>query len=139
MRVFDEVEWLEFRPDQPTFHKRFSGFYSGRRPYTNGSTIDDERLGLITKMPEVKRIDLTWTNVGDTGIKHLCQLTKLEELRLKGTDVTDACIPYLIKLRYLTRLDVGETAITKRGAETLQAHLPACIIRFSVNKWYAEE
>ena len=40
----------------------------------------------------LRRLDLNWTNISDSGMEHVYRLRNLEELSLKGTDVSEGVI-----------------------------------------------
>jgi hypothetical protein len=79
MALFDPVEYVHFRPDRETFDRRFSGFYSGRVPHTEGPTVDDTKLVCIADIPKLERLDLRWTNT-PAALKWLSELPDLESL-----------------------------------------------------------
>ena len=59
----------------------------------------------------------------DDGVKHLLQLTTLEELSLQSSKLTDASIDHLARLTSLRKLHVGG-GITPAGRERLKMLLP---------------
>ena len=131
MSNFDDIEGVQFRPDLATFKIRVRhGFYLGVDVVADPgvATIDDPSLAMIRRLPRLKRLDLDWTNVGDTGMQHVAALTELEELYLRETDVSDACIPILAGLTMLKQLDLTGTRMTDEGVAKLRAALPKCEI-----------
>ncbi len=50
-------------------------------------------IGYISKLPNLRDLNLAGTAVTDVGIEKLAQLTKLESLNIEGTNVTDAAVP----------------------------------------------
>jgi hypothetical protein len=119
MSAFDGIEYVRFPPDEPTYHSRFSGYYSGRVPWTTGPTVSDAALSCLAGVPDLKQLDLEWTNVSDAGMIHVARLHHLEELLLEGTDVSD-CRP-LSQLRNLKTLDLAHTKLTETGLEELKS------------------
>lgn len=71
--LFGEIESVRFRPDEVTWRLRCSS-YAGPAPWTTGPTIDDAKLGCIVSVPNLRRLVLVWTNVGDDGMKHVARL-----------------------------------------------------------------
>jgi len=139
MAVFDEVESIRFQPDRATFGRRFSGLMAGGRAWTTGPTIDDATLACVAKLPDLKRLDLSWTNVSDAGVEHISRLQKLEILRLNGTDVSDESIPLLARLRNLKELSIWRTAVTEQGAGELQRGWSACHVTAGPRPVHDEE
>jgi hypothetical protein len=108
------------------FEKRGVKFLNPADIRMDVSPIDDQTLACIANLPHLRRLDLSWANVGDAGMEHVCRLHKLQELVLQGTDVSDASAGILTDLRNLKRLHLYATAATKVGVSELQAALPDC-------------
>lgn len=76
--------------------------------------------------------NLTGLNVSDmtnTDMKNLAQLTKLTTLQVFSSDVTDAGLKELAALKNLTTLDLVLTQTTEAGVAALRKTLPSCTIR----------
>jgi hypothetical protein len=55
-------------------------------------------------------------------------MAKLNELDLRWTQVTDSGLMHLTELTKLQLLHVGETQVTAAGAKELKRALPACFM-----------
>jgi len=71
--------------------------------------------------------------VTDAGLKHLEELTQLQDLKLYGTQVTDAGIVHLKRLIQLQGLDLRGTQVTDAGLKGLQKALPNCSVEMTPN------
>src|SRR5262249_40568744 len=100
--LFGGIESVRFQRAEATCGRGWSS-YAGPAPWTTGPTIDDAKLGCIVHVPNLRRLVLIWTNVGDDGMKHVARLEKLEELNLEGTDVSDAGVALLRRSRNLKK------------------------------------
>jgi hypothetical protein len=125
----DDIESVYFRPDKETFYKRWGGItLSGSSPWTSGPTVDDATLACITGLPNLKRLDLNFTNVSDAGMEYVSRLRQLESLDLDGTDVSEASIDRLAMMPKLKKLTLDGRRISKSGSARLAAALPKCDI-----------
>lgn len=127
MECVDEPEHVVFWCDEATLLRRSR--FGGIVVATTGPLIDDSALACVLGLPNLKSLDLAFSNVSDAGIKHVCRLHNLEELRLEGTDVSDLSIPILSQMRSLKELNVEHTKVTISGVRELEAALPDCNVR----------
>ncbi len=74
-----------------------------------GSVIELNRDG------DVVVVDLSVAKAGDSDLRLLKDLTKLEQLNLRGSQVTDAGLEQLKVLAALKLLDLGKTNVTDAG------------------------
>jgi Leucine-rich repeat (LRR) protein len=95
----------------------------------DGPTINDASLKCVLGLPNLKRLDLAFSNVGDDGVKHVSKLRVLEDLNLKGSDVSDLSVFNLSQMHSLQRLNVEHTKITQSGSRALEAALPECEVQ----------
>lgn len=116
----DPIDLICFYPDEPTFDRRFRGVFAGSLHYAAGLSIDDRTLACVARIPIVRRLDLRWTNVGDSGMQHVARLRELTELNLDGTDVSDLSGPILARFSRLRRLSIINTRITDAGLAHLR-------------------
>ena len=84
------------------------------------SAISDASCALFARIPNLYRLDLRSTAVGDAGIAKLEQHAKLAELVLARTKITDASIDVLLALPALDRLYVWGAPITADGLAHLR-------------------
>lgn len=88
----------------------------GAKSLTDGDLVYLGKLG----PPPVRYLFLSSTGVTDAGLKHLQQLSHLEELELQSTKVTDAGMLHLVNLGSLKRLVLLHTSISDAGVAHLQ-------------------
>jgi len=80
--------------------------------------VTDEDLKEILErgqLTELKKLDLSKTQITDAGLVHLQGLTSLTQLSLDGTAISDAGLVHLKGLTSLTLLGLKETKITDAG------------------------
>src|SRR4029079_2701451 len=96
------------------YEKASRSWMKGIRAFEGGKgpAIDDSTLVCVRQFPHLKRLALSFTNVGDAGMAHVSELRQLEFLSLEVTDVTDASIPLLAKLGCLRTLDIIDTSVS---------------------------
>ena len=125
MQAFDEIQSIVFNPDQERSLQQLlfrSGFAGDR---TVEQVVDSDSLICVRKFPDLKRLDLTATNIADPGIEHVCSLQNLEILYLDGTAVSDRGVRLLKQLPRLKRLSLRRVYVTKELVAELEAARPA--------------
>ncbi len=110
------------------------------------SWVTDSDMPLLTRMPGLRRLDLTLTRISDRGLRALKSATALEDvnlyfaeqitdegaavvkswphlkrLNLRGTKITDSTLQFLEAVPSLEWLDIGWAQITDTGLEHLSA------------------
>jgi hypothetical protein len=126
----------------------------GTSSWNAESHITDAGLVHLKELPELETLDLTWTAVGNEGLKHLKGSKHLKNLGLHGTRVTGAGLEALVELPELGGLQLSERQVDLdclkkikklsnlliylqaiddlklKGLNKLQAALPGCPILF---------
>jgi hypothetical protein len=72
------------------------------------------------RLPELRRVVLFRTNVGDGDLKHLAKCPHLEGLNLVGTGVTDEAVPALLELKALKYLCLGDVRMSPEAVAKLK-------------------
>jgi WD40 repeat protein len=86
----------------------------------SSSPITDEGLRQISVLSKLTVLQLgNCEQVGDAGVQHLSELTKLRSLHLYGTSITDDGLSHLKNLFALQSLNLGHTKITDAGLRHL--------------------
>lgn len=80
-----------------------------------GAGMGDAQLEQLAKQKDLKKLDLSATEVGDLGLRHLTKLTALEELNLAQTTVSDAGLAHLAALPVLRKLTLDGTMVRGSG------------------------
>jgi hypothetical protein len=83
-------------------------------------TITDADMVCLEPLTAIRSLDLSYSQVGDTGLEHVAHLTDLEKLELRGTKVTNDGLRHLFRLAKLEYLGLEGTSIGDPGLE----HLP---------------
>ncbi len=100
----------------------------GSTSVTEAAVVDQ-----LVKMPNLVKLDLSQTEVGDGAMEVVSQLENLEYLNLYGTQVSDAGIAKLKTLVNLKKLYLWQSQASPEGAEVLKKELPEVEIVFGVN------
>ncbi len=86
------------------------------------ATFGDEDVALLTPLaPSLIWLDLTGSDITDTGAAALVELRRLRRLRLGETTITDAAVAGLAALDELEMLDLHATGVTDGALEDLAA------------------
>ena len=72
-------------------------------------------------------------DVSESDLKNLAAMKQLRRLRLSNTPISDAGLVHLEGLPKLETLNLYGTNVTKVGISKLQAALPNCVIRSSLD------
>ena len=91
-----------------------------RRLCLTFTDITDAGLENFERLAELQSLDLSSTKVGDAGLQHLKRLTQLQSLALGGTAVSDAGLQQLQGLAQLQSLDLRGTAVSDAGLDRLK-------------------
>lgn len=81
----------------------------------SSTNVGDDGLAHLAKLSQLKELGLTNTKVTDKGLEHLAGLTNLTVLSLNGCDVTDAGLVHLKNLKELKQLHLNETKVSDAG------------------------
>jgi hypothetical protein len=85
------------------------------------TTISDRDLAVLTAFPDLQILDLRLTGVGDEGVAHLKNLTKLRFLNLFRSQLTDTGLTYLNRMSELETLLIGGTKVSDKGMVHLKS------------------
>ena len=86
----------------------------------NGTAVTDNSIELLSGFKHLTHLSLAKTNVGDTGIAALRELTSLKRLELDFTQITDQGIEQLAGLRQLEVLTLQDTGLTDAAVAVLE-------------------
>ena len=67
------------------------------------------------KLQSLKKLPLQATELGDTGLETISQLSEVRELNLSGTQITDAGMSYLAKMTNLQYLGIWPSEVSDVG------------------------
>lgn len=84
--------------------------------------ISDREMRLIADCPNIKRLDIPYSKVGDAGLAQLTSLEHLEKLDLSATKITDRGLRHLAQLRGLKELKLNYADLSGAGIQ----HLARC-------------
>lgn len=85
------------------------------------STVNDDALAPLAKMPWLQALSVPETKVTDKGIRYLQKLTKMRNLTLYATGITDRGMKHLAGMKQLRVLQLGKTGITDAGLKHLSS------------------
>jgi hypothetical protein len=94
----------------------------------SGTQITDTGLAALERFPNLTRLHLNRTSITDAGLTHLTRLSHLEYLNLYGTKITDTGLTPLAKLPNLRALYIWQTGVTTQGIDRLKASLPQLVV-----------
>lgn len=95
----------------------------------SGSEISDRGLReFVSAQTPLRMLDLSFTRVGDDGLRAVASLRELRHLSLIGSRVTDSSTACLAQLCQLHELYLAKTAVSSPAAEQLRRRLPMCRI-----------
>lgn len=89
-----------------------------------GSGVTDKQLGVLKSFPQLQRLHLERTPVGDAGLPAIAACANLAYLNLTGTAVTDAGLSALKPLKAVREVYLWQSKVTPAGAEALRKLLP---------------
>lgn len=85
------------------------------------TTLNDEGLKELAKLPNLQELIVTRTKVTDAGINHLKAAPRLRDLHASETQLTDACIDSLLEMP-LRSFSCRESTLTDAGLTKLAKH-----------------
>ncbi len=95
----------------------------------SGSEVSDRGLQKFAiAQTQLRMLDLSFTRIGDEGLRTVASLRELRHLSLIGSRVTDSGTACLAHLRQLHELYLAKTAVSSPAAEQLRRRLPMCRI-----------
>jgi len=82
--------------------------------------ISDAGLSFAARLPALRTLDVSWTEVGDEGVTNLARCTSLTSLNLTGlANFSDRGVSALLALTSLERLSLACTPITDAALDYL--------------------
>ena len=95
----------------------------------SGSEISDRGFQVLASARvSLRLLDLSFTRIGDVGLKSVASQSELRHLSLIDCRVTDCGIESLSRLARLREIYLAKTAVSASAAEQLRRRLPACRI-----------
>ncbi|MEZ6144196.1 MAG: hypothetical protein R3B91_01935 [Planctomycetaceae bacterium] len=96
---------------------QFSNHYKSLR--LNDLPLTDEELRALEKLPELEILDLSGTQISDSGVASISGLVFLRTLSLSNTAISDQSLKHLLPLADLRELYLMGTQITDDGLKLL--------------------
>ncbi|HWB24973.1 MAG TPA: c-type cytochrome domain-containing protein [Chitinophagaceae bacterium] len=90
----------------------------------NGTNINDSSLQIVSQLTGLTRLDISRTNITDKGLASLQTLQALQYLNLVGTNITAEGLMQLKGLKKLHSLFVYQTGINKSAYAQLRTSFP---------------
>jgi Leucine Rich repeat len=91
-----------------------------------GTNVTDSGLENLRELTQLGALRLMGSNFTDDGLANLKGLTQLKVLNLTGTGISDAGLKNLVGLSHLIALRLDGTNVTDAGVNELQRALPNC-------------
>ena len=80
-----------------------------------GTNVGDTGVAHLSDISSIEFLDLGWTKISDASLKSVATMPLLKELYLNNTGVGDDGLRHLEKLSNLQLLAVGQSRVTERG------------------------
>lgn len=90
----------------------------------NKMPVTDEDLATIAQFKNLRKLNLSFTNIKGAGLKSLAALKELKQLSLSGTGVNASSLAALSPLTKLTELHIWTTPAQSENLAALQKQLP---------------
>ena len=90
----------------------------------SGREVSESGFRVVRDCVNLRRLQLSFSNITDEELEHLSGLRYLETLNLVGTRVGDAGLAHLRPLGRLRTVYLWQSAVTQDGAEKLRRELP---------------
>ncbi len=89
--------------------------------FVQNTTFGDKECEIVARFPELVKIDLSFTNVTDDGIKALCRSKSISQLVISSSKATNKCLKYLAEMPAITLLEMDHLPDVKLSdLESLQ-------------------
>lgn len=88
--------------------------------YVENAMITDRGIAEIAKLKDLRRLHLTTPKVTDAGVANLAKLKNLQELYIAMIPMTDSAVAELTGLQNLTKLFLTNTKLTDAASEHLK-------------------
>ena len=98
----------------------------------SATQVTDSGLAVLRDAGRLRQLRLAQTGIGDAALDHLTGLVELESLNLYGTKVTPAGVGKLKDLPQLKRLYLWQTGVDEAAAAELRKAMPDCEIILGV-------
>src|SRR5260370_2765498 len=93
--------------------------------HLRGSWVTDSDLGMLERLPNLRKLDLSYTHITDLGLERLKPLPGITELNLCYAEhVTDEGLAHLKGWQKLEGLNMPGRKITDTGLENISAPAP---------------
>lgn len=94
----------------------------------SASKVRDWELANLTKLTDLRELDLSGTGVTSQAIGYIVALSSLEKLWLDETEIDDACVSNLTQFTALKKLSLKNTKVTPEAIAKLKDALGDCHI-----------
>lgn len=90
--------------------------------------IDETGMSEIERLTSLETLNLAGTHIADSAVIHLRKLPKLKNLDLSFTCISDVGLTHLQQLPSLESLTLSHTVVSKTGIEEFKQKRPNCTI-----------
>jgi hypothetical protein len=88
------------------------------------NSITDVGLKHIENLTQLDDLSLPCTKMTDNGLLHLRNMKQLQKLSISGTNITDTGLEYIKCLKNLKTVNLSNTNVTDPGIQKLKKELP---------------
>jgi hypothetical protein len=122
-RLFYDVTLVSMENDDfgDSDLRLFQDFPALKRAELSYCRVTDTGLASLRGLMQLEALMLDNTSIGDVGLAHVCGLPRLSVLRIDETNVTDAGLAHLTRLKNLRSLCLGSPGITDAGLKHIAA------------------
>jgi Leucine-rich repeat (LRR) protein len=104
-----------------------------KRLWLDETSVGDKSLGVVSSRTTIEVLGLTGTLITSDGLKQLAGLVKLRSLYLGETSIDDTSLGVLMLMKQLKVLDVTETGLSVSGRQALVESLRTAEVRIDLD------
>ena len=84
--------------------------------------MDADGIEFLIMMPELRRLDISFTGLDDKALAHLARCPSLEEINVSNCKITDAGLEHLKRSKSIRALGVYNTEVSWESANSFWEH-----------------
>ena len=96
----------------------------------NEIKLDSDELQFLSELKHLKNLQLSGTNLTDTGLMQIKDLPDLEKLNLYGTQVTDQSLEVIGRLKNIRTINLWNTRMTHTAIRQFSKQHPEILLEF---------
>ena len=96
----------------------------------NEIKLDSDKLQFLSELKHLKNLQLSGTNLTDTGLMQIKDLPDLQNLNLYGTQVTDQSLEVIGRLKNIRTINLWNTRMTQTAIRQFSKQHPEILLEF---------